>query len=110
MVVYSTDKGRLCPVCEKPIETCVGHASTKVGDGRVLISRESKGRGGKSVTLIKGLPLNETELRALAKKLKKQCGVGGSTVAGDIVIQGDQRQALMAELLKLGYEAKFHGG
>ena len=110
MAVYSTDQGRLCPVCEKPIDLCTGHVSSKIGDGSVRISRQSKGRSGKPVTLIKGLPLNDTELKKLAKKFKKRCGVGGSTVAGDIVIQGDQRQALMTELLKLGYEAKLHGG
>lgn len=110
MAVYSTDQGRLCPICEKPTTACAGHASTKIGDGRVRVSRESKGRSGKPVTLIKGLSMNETELKKLAKKFKKQCGVGGSTVAGDIVIQGDQRRVLMTELLKLGYEAKLHGG
>jgi translation initiation factor 1 len=80
-----------------------------MGDGQVRISRQAKGRKGKPVTLISGLPVTEGELKKLAKQFKKQCGVGGSTIAGEIVIQGDQRQVLMTELLKMGYQVKAHG-
>ena len=110
MAVYSTDQGRLCPVCEKPTDSCTGHDTASIGDGQVRISRESKGRKGKPVTLIRGLPVNKGELERLAKQFKKHCGVGGSTTADEIVIQGDQRQVLMTELLKKGYQVKLHGG
>ena len=73
-LVYSTDGGRLCPQCHRPVAGCVCGADrpAAVGDGIVRLHRESKGRGGKAVTLIKGLPLASTELKALAKELKKK--------------------------------------
>ena len=110
MAVYSTDQGRLCPVCEKPADSCTGHDTAPIGNGQVRISRESKGRKGKPITLIRGLPVNKGELKRLAKQFKKLCGVGGSTTTDEIVIQGDQRQVLMTELLKMGYQVKLHGG
>jgi translation initiation factor 1 len=76
----------------------------------VRLHRESKGRGGKSVTLVKGVPLPEKELKSLARALKQKCGVGGS-VKGDVIeIQGDQRDLLKAELEKRGYTVKLAGG
>jgi translation initiation factor 1 len=76
----------------------------------VRLSRETKGRGGKAVTIVRGLPLAPAELKALAKALKQRCGVGGSVKDDTIEIQGDQRQLLKAELEKRGYLVKLAGG
>ena len=74
------------------------------------VGREVSGRGGKGVSVISGLPLAEAELEALATQLKKTCGAGGAVKDGRIEIQGDHRDRLVAELAKLGYEAKRSGG
>ena len=80
------------------------------GEARVRVGREVAGRGGKGVSVITGLPLNEAQLEALATKLKKTCGAGGAVKDGRIEIQGDHRDRLVAELVKLGYDAKRSGG
>jgi translation initiation factor 1 len=110
--VYSTAAGRLCPGCKHPVATCQCQAQQQqvTGDGVVRIHRETKGRGGKGVTLIKGLPLPETELKALAAKMKQHCGTGGTVKDGVIEIQGDNRDKLLAWLLAQGYKAKLAGG
>ncbi len=111
-LVYSTDGGKLCPQCHRPVAECAcgRDRPAAVGDGIVRLHRESKGRGGKAVTLIKGLPLAGKELKALARELKVKCGVGGS-VQGDVVeIQGDQRDLIKAELEKRGFQVKIAGG
>lgn len=106
-LVYSTNQGRMCPECRHPIDECsCGQPQLPEGDGIVRISRESKGRGGKVVTLIKGVPLIGEELKTLAKNLKKKSGVGGALKDGIIEIQGDQRELLAAELVKLGFTVK----
>jgi translation initiation factor 1 len=74
------------------------------------VGREIKGRAGKGVTTITGLPLPESEIEALATKLKKRCGSGGTVRAGIIEIQGDHRDVIVAELSKLGWPAKKSGG
>ena len=74
------------------------------------LARQTKGRKGAGVTLITGLPLDSDELKALAKRLKQLCGVGGTVVDGVIEIQGEQRQRLADELSKLGYQVKIAGG
>jgi translation initiation factor 1 len=76
----------------------------------VRVGREVAGRGGKGVSVISGLPLAAAELEALATKLKKSCGAGGAVKDGQIEIQGDHRDRLVAELVKLGYAAKRSGG
>jgi len=103
-LVYSTDGGRLRPEKSEPANPA------GQGDGIVRLHRESKGRGGKAVTLIKGLPLAAPELKTLAKALKKKCGVGGAIKDGVIEIQGDQRELLKSELEKLGHVVKIAGG
>lgn len=110
--VYSTDGGRLCPQCHRPVAQCVcgKDRPAATGDGIVRIQRESKGRGGKAVTVIRGLPLAGAEMKALAKELKKKCGVGGAVKEGNIEIQGDQRQLLQEELVKRGHTVKISGG
>jgi len=77
---------------------------------RVRVGREVAGRSGKGVSVISGLPLGEVELQALATQLKKSCGAGGAVKDGRIEIQGDHRDRLVAELVKLGYDAKRSGG
>ena len=74
-----------------------------MGDGIVRISRETKGRGGKAVTVITGLAVTPAELKTIAKKLKQRCGVGGSPKGENIEIQGDQRATCKAALEALGY-------
>lgn len=80
------------------------------GDGIVRLHRETKGRGGKAVTLVKGLPLSGDALKNLASQLKKKCGVGGALKDDIVEIQGDQRDFLKTELEKLGYTVKIAGG
>lgn len=111
-LVYSTDGGRLCPQCLRPVTACVcgKDKPAATGDGIVRLHRETKGRGGKAVTIIKGLPLAGDALKTLAKQLKKKCGVGGSLKGENVEIQGDQRELLKAELEKLGYTVKISGG
>ncbi len=110
--VYSTKSGRLCPQCHRAVADCVcGKARPAYsGDGVVRIRRETKGRGGKAVTVIEGIPLPPPELKALAKELKKRCGVGGSTREETIEIQGDARELCKQELERRGYTVKLSGG
>ncbi|MCV6615161.1 MAG: stress response translation initiation inhibitor YciH [Cellvibrionaceae bacterium] len=101
-LVYSTDQGRIKEEASAP--------SAPAGDGIVRIMRETKGRKGKGVTLVTGLELEASELKALAKRLKQLCGTGGSVKDFTIEIQGDQRQTIKAELEKLGHKVKLAGG
>jgi translation initiation factor 1 len=111
-LVYSTEHGRLCPGCGRPAADCrCGAASPEpAADGIVRLHRETKGRGGKAVTLVRGLPLEAAGLKALARQLKQKCGVGGACKDGVIEIQGDQRPLIKAELEKLGFQVKIAGG
>jgi translation initiation factor 1 len=74
------------------------------------VGREIKGRAGKGVTTITGLPLPPSDFEALAGKLKKRCGSGGTVRDGVVEIQGDHRDVIVAELVKLGWPAKKSGG
>ncbi|MEO5887558.1 MAG: translation initiation factor [Anaerolineales bacterium] len=76
----------------------------------IYLHRESSGRGGKAVTLVKNLMLSANDLKALAKKLKHECGTGGTVKDGVIEIQGEQRQKITDVLQKLGYKVKIAGG
>jgi len=76
----------------------------------VRVGRETKGRAGKGVTVITGLPLPDAELEALATRLKRRCGSGGTVRDRVIEIQGDHRDLLVSELASLGYDAKRSGG
>jgi translation initiation factor 1 len=80
------------------------------GEARVRVGREVAGRSGKGVTVISGLPLSPAALEELATRLKKLCGAGGAVREGSIEIQGEHRDRLVAELLKLGYAARRSGG
>lgn len=99
-LVYSTDGGRMCPQCLRPLASCVCKASKPklAADSVVRIGRQTKGRKGAGVTLISGLPVAAQELQALAKQLKKKCGVGGAVKDGVIELQGDQRELAKALL------------
>lgn len=111
-LVYSSAGGRVCPDCAKPLQDCICRKKTAPsgGDGIVRIRRESKGRGGKTVTVIAGLPLGDDGIRLLAGELKKKCGSGGTVKDGCIEIQGDHRDLLLAELASRGYKVKAAGG
>jgi translation initiation factor 1 len=111
-LVYSTDVGRLCPNCGKPVNACIckrAQAPIK-SNGIVRVGRETKGRAGKGVSIITGLGLAPAELEKLCTQLKKRCGSGGTVKAGTIEIQGEHRDTLVAELTKLGYAVKKAGG
>ncbi|MBU1105209.1 MAG: translation initiation factor Sui1 [Candidatus Riflebacteria bacterium] len=113
-LVYSSEWGKMCPACEKPIAQCRCHKTGNVAqpskDGIVRVSRETKGRKGAGVTVISGLPGNEDDLKKLAGELKKKCGAGGALKDGMIEIQGEHRDRLVVELEKMGYRVKRSGG
>lgn len=111
-LVYSTESGRLCPDCQQPSDQCrcsKKSAPAKSG-GAVRVSRETKGRKGKTVTIISGLPLSGSQLLDLAKQLKQKCGSGGAVKDGQIEIQGEHRDKLVEILNAMGYSAKKSGG
>ena len=110
-LVFSTDAGRMCPDCRQPQDACVcGQPQVSAGDGVARVRRETKGRGGKTVTTISGLALPADALKALAKRIKARCGCGGSVVDGVIEIQGDRAEMLCQWLIDEGFKAKRSGG
>ena len=110
-LVYSTDAGRMCPDCRQPVAGCIcKQAVIPRGDGVVRVSRETKGRGGKTVTLVTGLALGEMALAQLGKQHKAACGSGGTVKDGVIEVQGDHCEQVMLALGKQGYAAKRAGG
>jgi len=111
-LVYSTDTGRTCPDCRQPIAQCICKAQKALpqGDGTVRVSRETKGRKGKGVTLVKGLLLDVDALNQVARELKAACGVGGTVKDGVIELQGDHIDVVVERLKKAGHTAKRAGG
>ena len=117
-LVYSTDSGRIntCPTCGKPYTQCQCNASVanqapaKKNDGIVRVMRDRKHRGGKTVTVITGVPAGDDAIASLAQKLKKLCGSGGTVKDGVIEIQGDHCDKVEAKLMELGYRVKHAGG
>lgn len=111
-LVYSTGHGRMCPACRKPIADCVCRTAKPAPktDGIVRVRLETKGRQGKGVTVITGIPLAPAELEQLGKQLKQRCGSGGTVKEGTVEIQGDHRALLMEELGKRGWTVKRAGG
>jgi translation initiation factor 1 len=81
-----------------------------MGDDTIRVRREKKGRKGKTVSVISGLPLDEIALKDLAGELKRRCGSGGSAKAGTVEIQGDHVEELLALLDERGFKAKRTGG
>ncbi|MFA5677587.1 MAG: translation initiation factor Sui1 [Pseudomonas sp.] len=110
-LVFSTDSGRMCPDCRNPQSDCTcAQPETPAGDGIARVRRETKGRGGKTVTTITGLALPADELKALAKRIKARCGCGGSVIDGVIEIQGDRADMLCEWLTSEGFRTKRAGG
>jgi len=118
-LVYTSENGRVCPECEKPVADCRCRPSRQVpgnatpstpADGVARVRRETKGRGGKTATTVSGLDLDEARLNTLAAALKKRCGCGGSAKDGVILIQGDHADTIIIELQKQGFKAKRAGG
>ena len=110
-LVYSTESGRMCPDCRQPLAACACKARAAVkGDGVVRVSRQTKGRGGKTVTVVKGVALDATGLAALGKQLRTACGSGGTVKDGVIEIQGDHCELVIDTLKKLGHDPKRAGG
>ena len=103
-LVYSTDSGRVTAAHE------IAEAPEKGGDGTLIISRQTKGRKGKGVTLIDGFQLPPAELKQLAKTLKQRCSTGGTIKDSCIEIQGDHREKLASMLKQLGFTTKRSGG
>ncbi len=102
----------MCPACREPIArcSCKRAAPTGSSDGIVRVSRETKGRAGKGVTLIAGLALEPAAVAELARKLKASCGAGGTVKDGVIEIQGDHREVVIDSLRKRGWSVKRAGG
>jgi len=119
-LVYSSEEGRVCPACGRPETRCKcrgkgararikarEEASTlKAGDGIVRVGRSTKGRRGKIVSTIRGVPVEAEALQNLATELKRHCGTGGALKDGVIEIQGDHRDTLIEELEKRGFRVK----
>ena len=108
-VVYSTGRGRVCPRCGWPQDRCRCSSSTDepVPDRPVAVLRlERKGRGGKTVTVVDGLPRNRAFIGELARALKRGCGAGGTAGDQRVEIQGDHREALRTMLRDRGFTVK----
>jgi translation initiation factor 1 len=104
----------MCPGCRRPVAQCAcktaAGKAVRADAGTVRVSRQTQSRAGKAVTLITGLPLAPAELQALARELKRHCGSGGTVKDGVIEIQGEHRDAVLAQLTRRGFAAKRSGG
>jgi translation initiation factor 1 len=113
-LVYSTDSGRMCPICRKPIAQCIcaktNAAAPAPSDGIIRVSRETKGRGGKAVTVVRGLAMDSASLAKLAQQLKAACGSGGTVKDGIVEVQGDHCDKVIALLKGQGHIVKRAGG
>lgn len=119
-LVYSSADGRICPECRRSETRCKCRgksartrikakevaAAAEASDGIVRVGRSTKGRKGKVVTTVTGVPIGADELRTLAGDLKRSCGTGGALKDGVIEIQGEHRDTLVAELEKRGFKVK----
>ena len=114
-LVYSTDAGRICPACRKPVLacSCVADAAAKVkaaaarnSDGIARVGLETKGRGGKTVSVVRGLLVSDEALAALGKRLRSACGCGGTSKDGVIELQGDHCDQLLRLLAVEGFAAR----
>lgn len=106
-LIYSTDKGSICPDCSKPIKECICREIKRNAlpeiSGKVRIRHETAGRKNKGVTIIYGLHLSQEQLEKLTKKLKSTFGTGGAVKDYTIELQGDQREKVAVELRRRGY-------
>jgi translation initiation factor 1 len=109
-LVYSTNLGRVCPGCGWPTHDC--KCSQQTHDEPIpalLVAKlrlEKKGRGGKTVTVVAGLPQNGAFLKDLCQDLKRACGTGGTVVDCGVEVQGDLRDRVRESLLKKGFTVK----
>ena len=122
-VVYSSEQGRICPACGKTETRCQCRgkgararmkakedaAAREASDGIVRVGRSTKGRRGKVVSTVTGVPVTPEELSTLAGDVKRRCGRGGALKDGIIEIQGDHRDTLVEELEKRGFKVKRAG-
>lgn len=107
--VYQTGKGRLCPKCGWPIDDC--HCSKRAEElvpAKIacVLRLEKKGRGGKTVTVVAGLPRNVAFLAGLAAELKRACGTGGTATDEAVELQGDHRERLRPFLSAKGWQVR----
>jgi translation initiation factor 1 len=110
-LVYSTETGRMCPDCRNALAQCACKSkAAPAGDGKVRVMLQTKGRGGKAVTLVKGLALDADELNAVGKQLRSACGSGGTVKDGVLEVQGDHCDRIIAELESRGFKPKRAGG
>jgi translation initiation factor 1 len=115
-LVYSTDQGRIRPQPappgqrKGPSKKSPPAAPAVPDDGIVRIQRTAKGRGGKTVTMVLGLPGDDATLDSILKGLKQHCGTGGSRESRVLILQGDQRDRLLARMEQLGFRARLAGG
>jgi translation initiation factor 1 len=109
-LVYSSDVGRICPACGLPMRDCsCGPVAAVASTADRLVAKlriEKKGRGGKTVTVVDGLPRNAALLKALGQELKRVCGTGGAIADGALELQGDLRDRVRGVLLTKGYLVK----
>ena len=110
-LVYSTEGGRMCPACRMPVAqcACAQVKAVAAAGGIIRVSRETKVRAGKGVTVIRGLALEPAALNELGKRLKAACGAGGTVKDGAIEIQGDHRDAVIESLARQGWAARRSG-
>lgn len=110
-LVYSTDAGRMCPLCRNPVAQCsCKQPVTGTGDGVARVSRETSGRGGKTVTVVRGVLLPPEQLADLGKQLRTACGSGGTVKDGVIEVQGDHADRVVELLKARGHSVKRAGG
>jgi translation initiation factor 1 len=111
-LVYSTGVGRVCEKCGWPIDNCQCSKTLSSGKAQVpdrvvaKLRMEKKGRGGKTVTVVFGLPNNAEFLKTLCAELKKACGCGGATTEDGVELQGDLRDRVRTHLEKKGFTVK----
>ena len=110
-LVYSTKTAGKCPVCGWPQRDCRcsgQHVASGAIPARIVakLRTEKKGRGGKTVTVVYGLPQNSEFLRELSQDLKRACGTGGTVVDGGVELQGELRERLRDVLGQRGYVVK----
>jgi translation initiation factor 1 len=111
-LVYSTELGRTCPACRQAVSACrcASPAPSTSTDGVVRVSRETKGRGGKAVTVVRGVGADAGALATLGKQLRTLCGSGGTVKDGVIEVQGDHCDRVVAHLQDAGWTVKRAGG
>jgi translation initiation factor 1 len=107
-LVYSSDRGSICPECHRPVSACVcrERRTVEAAEGPVRVRRERAGRKGKEVTLIRGVPLGPVELADLGRALKRSCGSGGTVKDGVIEIQGNHVERVVEALVARGFEVR----